>query len=161
MCHSVRYLEKFPHLITLSDDRDRCHILAYAIYKSRRVTRSVLGAKVYAFADSFYLAYALRVGLESIAGSKIPLHMYTDSKSLFHVITKNSSILEKRLMIDIASTREAYKRGDIAQIGHVRSEHNSADSRALPPSFQEAKQFKHLLQRSVTRPYKIRIRFYI
>ena len=66
--------------------------------------------------------------LESIFDSKIPLHMYTDSKSLFHVITKNSSTLEERLMIDIASTREAHKRGDIAQIGRVRSEHNPADA---------------------------------
>ena len=122
------YSSQLGYLITLSDDHDRCHILAYASYKSRRVTRSVLGAEVYAFADSFDLAYALKVDIECIVGSRIPLHMFTDSKSLFHVVTRNSSTLEKRLMIDIASTREAYKRGEIAQIGHVRSEHNPADA---------------------------------
>ena len=41
------YTSQLGCLITLSDDRDRFHILAYASYKIRRVTRSVLGAEVY------------------------------------------------------------------------------------------------------------------
>ena len=54
--------------------------------------------------------------------------MSTDSKCLFDVVTKNSSTLEKRLMIDISATREYYKRGEISELGHVLTSHNPADA---------------------------------
>jgi len=59
-------------------------------------------------------------------GQKVPLKMYTDSKSLFDIITKCSHTTEKRLMIDVAAVREGYERFEISDIGFIRSEHNIA-----------------------------------
>ncbi len=62
----------------------------YTRYKSRRVARSVLGAETYAFADVYDFTYCAKKDLETMLGSTVPLEMYTDSKSLFDVITKCS-----------------------------------------------------------------------
>lgn len=58
----------------------------------------------------------------------VPLHLLTDSKSLFDIISKGSRANEKRLMLDIYAARERYHANEISNIGFVRSEHNMADS---------------------------------
>lgn len=66
---------------------------------------------MHAFADSFDQAYSLRHDLRQMLGIELPLMMLTDSDSLFKVITSSSSVTsEKRLMIDLRATREAYER---------------------------------------------------
>ena len=85
-----------------------------------------------AFAEAFDAAFILKTDLQEVLYQPVPLDMLTDSKSLFDVITKNSSTTEKRLMIDIASARESYGRLEISNIGLVRSEHNIADAMTKP-----------------------------
>ena len=114
-------------IILLCDKENRSHVLDYSSKKSRRVVRSILGGEVYAFADSFDRAYILRHDLQMIFKKKIPLHMFTDSLQMFDVITKGSSTTEKRLIIDIASSRQCYNRDEISQVGLVSSENNVAD----------------------------------
>lgn len=67
----------------------------------------------------------------------IPLSMYTDSRSLLDVITKNSSMSEGRLLIDVAAARQAYARFHLSYICLLSSEHISADAfakvKACPP----------------------------
>ena len=55
------------------------------------------------------------------------LHLLTDSKSLFDIISKGSRTNEKRVMLDIHAAREGYKAHDISNIGFVRSEQKTAD----------------------------------
>jgi hypothetical protein len=47
-------------IICLSDASGKCNVIHYRSYKSRRVTRSVLGGEILAFADAFDYAYTLR-----------------------------------------------------------------------------------------------------
>jgi hypothetical protein len=47
--------------------------------------------------------------------------MYTDSLSLFDVITKSSTTAEKRLMIDLVVVRDAYDRMEIEQLAFLRT----------------------------------------
>lgn len=54
--------------------------------------------------------------------------MFTDSKCLFDVITKNTTTTEKRLMIDVQTIREAYEKMEISDVGWIRSEQNPADA---------------------------------
>lgn len=53
-------------IIVLADKLDNCNVLYFSSHKSRRIVRSVLGGEVYAFADSFDVAYTLKRDLESI-----------------------------------------------------------------------------------------------
>lgn len=54
--------------------------------------------------------------------------MFTDSKSLFDIITKYSDTTEKRLQIDLSSVREGYKSQEISDIAFIRSQFNPADA---------------------------------
>lgn len=114
-------------LILLCDRNNRCHILSYSSTKCKRVTRSILGGELCALADAFDKGFTIKTDLERMLNKRIPLSMFTDSKSLFDIITKCSSTTEKRLMIDIRSVQEGYETQEISDMGLVRSEFNPAD----------------------------------
>jgi hypothetical protein len=54
--------------------------------------------------------------------------MYTVSLSLFDVVTKSSTMAEKRLMIDLVVVGEAYDGMEIAQLAFLRTNWNPADT---------------------------------
>lgn len=114
-------------IILLCDHSNSCHVLDYSSKKCKRVVRSVLGGEVYAMAEAFDRAYMLNCDLESIYNMTIPLHMFTDFRSMFDVLTKSSSISEHRLMIDLSALQEAYKPEDINHVGLVSCKDNMAD----------------------------------
>lgn len=116
------------YVILLTDRTKRANWLHYASYKSKRIVRSVLGGETYAFADGFDFAFTLRHDIENILGRKLSITMLTDSESLFKVIIKASTTTERRLMIDIRATREAYVREEINDVGWISSEDNIADA---------------------------------
>ena len=74
------------------------------------------------------VAISFQLALEPITGQRIPVHMYTDSKSLFDTITRRSQNSEKRLLIDLATVRDSYRRKEITDVTWVRSQFNLADS---------------------------------
>lgn len=74
------------------------------------MVKSVLSRKAYASADGTDCGITLRQDLEQILDMKLPTVLYTNSKSLFDVITKNYTTTDKRLMINIKVLREAYLR---------------------------------------------------
>ena len=119
-------------IILLTDKSQAAVPVSFKSYKSRRVTRSVLSAEVIAFADLFDDAYALRSQIEQANGRAVPMHLMTDSKSLFDIISKGSRTSEKRVMLDIHSARQAYQAREISNIGFVRSCDNLADGMTKP-----------------------------
>ena len=114
------------------DDTDNVIPISFKSYKSRRVTRSVLSAEVIAFADLFDDSFAIRSQIEHALGRPIAIHLLTDSKSLFDIISKGSRTSEKRIMLDIHATRAAYQAEEISNIGFVRSNDNIADGLTKP-----------------------------
>lgn len=116
------------YLILLCDKYNKCNIIQFTSHKSYRVVRSVLGSETIAFADGLDNGLALSHDLNSILQARLPIRLYTDSKSLFDVITKNSVISEKRLMVDVQAIREAYQRMEIYDVAWIRSEFNPANA---------------------------------
>ena len=96
-------------------------------YKSRRVTRSSMAGEVIAFSDLFDVATTLANELELVFSRKVPVQLFTDSKSLFDFISKGSRTSEKRMMLDIAAAREGFKDKTISDVRFVRSSKNIAD----------------------------------
>ena len=58
---------------------------------------------------------------------RVPIEIFTDSKSLFDTISKLTSLSEKRLLIDVSAIRESYYAGDLDDVAHLSSEYNLAD----------------------------------
>lgn len=116
------------YIILMCEKNNNCNILHYSSYKSSRVVRSVLGGETYAFADGMDFGITLKHDMENMISINLPIKLYTDSKSLFDVITKNTTTTEKTLMIDIKALREAYIRMDIKDVAWIKREHNPADA---------------------------------
>jgi hypothetical protein len=116
------------YIIFLAEATRKCQPIVWPSHKSRCVTRSVLGSETMAFADGFDAAYSLKHDLQTILKRSVDILMYTDSLSLFDVITKSSTTAEKRLMIDFMVVREAYDRMEIAQLVFLRTNWNPADA---------------------------------
>ena len=55
------------------------------------------------------------------------MHLLTDSKSLFDIISKGSRTSEKLMILDIYAVRQAYKLHEISNIGFVRTNENLSD----------------------------------
>jgi hypothetical protein len=55
------------------------------------------------FADGVDMAVMLKHDIERMLDRTIPIQVFTDSLSLFDVITRSTTTVEKRLMIDIAA----------------------------------------------------------
>lgn len=115
------------HICFLSDAHCRSVPIAFRSYKSRRVVRSAMAGEVIAFSDLFDVSASLASELGQVYGRKIPVHLFTDSKSMFDVISKGSRTSEKRTMLDIAAAREGFADKTISDIGFVRSSENLAD----------------------------------
>ena len=94
-----------------------------------------MAGEIYAFAKGFDCAYAINRTLERIYGQRVPIKMLTDLKQMFDVITKASQTTEKRLLIDIAATREAYNLHEISNVGLVLLGENIADGLIKIASF--------------------------
>jgi len=62
-----------------------------------------------------------------LIGRKMQLRLFTDSRTLFDAIVSFCSTTEKPLLIDIFGLREAYRNGDLARLGWIRTEYNIAD----------------------------------
>ena len=88
-----------------------------------------MSAAVIAFADLFDDALALKSEIEQAMKRAVPMHLLTDSKSWFDIISKGSRTSEKSIMLDIHTARQTYqtKAKEIPNIGLVRSDNKLAD----------------------------------
>jgi len=120
------------HIVFLCDAKGNAAPIAFRSYKSRRVVRSAMAGEVIAFSDMFDIAVTLAEEIRTTFERRVPLHLLTDSKALFDIISKGSRTSEKRMMLDIAAAREGFRDRVISDIGFVRSTHNLADGLTKP-----------------------------
>ena len=116
-------------IIFISNTDENAPSIIFKRYKSRHITFSVHSAEVISFADLFDEALVIKNAIEMAISNSVQLHLLTDSKILFDIISKGSRTYEKRKMLDVYAARQAYKEQDISNIGFVRSKQNMADGR--------------------------------
>lgn len=114
-------------LIVLADKSNRDNTVQYHSCKAKRVTRSVLAAKLFAYVHEFDNSSILRHTLHDMFGKQLPLMLCTDSKILYEPLLGLKPSKEKRLLIDLAGLREAYELREISQIVWVSSHLNPTD----------------------------------
>jgi hypothetical protein len=142
----------------MADKNNTCQPMLWSSRKSRRITRSVVGSETMALADAFDAAYSLKHDLQSILQRKIPITIFTDSLSLFDVLTKATVPREKRLMIDLMAIKCAYKNGELETIAFIRTQHNPADvlTKVMNPTvltnILETAKRQHVVDQWVIRP---------
>ena len=74
-------------VVLLTDDNRNFISVSYKSYRSRRIALTALHAEVNPFADLFHNAIAIRKHLEFVLRQTISVHILTDSKSLFDIIS--------------------------------------------------------------------------
>lgn len=115
------------YVILIADRFGNASIISFRSYKCRRRVRSILGGEAIAFIDGFDQGFLLRAQLRALLGRTLPMRILTDSASLYHVMTRATLTTERRLIIDLMAARESYARGEISDIGLIRSQYNPAD----------------------------------
>jgi hypothetical protein len=122
------FTSQLGHVIVLWSRRTHAAVVLEAkSTKSRRVTRSVLGAELCGVSHGYDRGYMVRHQMAELLGCTIPLVLLTDSLQIFHAITRLSAFSEKRLHIDAAVLRAAYEAGELHTIAHVAGGDNLAD----------------------------------
>lgn len=86
-----------------------------------------MAAEVHALLYGFDNAYFGKHMMEEILGKRIEIDGYVYSRTVFNVIAKNSSTLEKRLQIDIHAMRESHTKGDLRYLAWIPGSQNYAD----------------------------------
>lgn len=97
-------------------DKDmKSNIIHYGSIKSKRVARSVLAAEMFIMVQGLDACSAMRLALNDIFSTPIPLKIYTDSHSLFDCLTNINRTTEKRLLIDLFMLRKSYELREISE----------------------------------------------
>ncbi|RYC58587.1 hypothetical protein CHU98_g7622 [Xylaria longipes] len=110
----------------------KSNIVHWNSSKYKRVTRSVLASELYGMVSGFDSTIALRTTIQKVMEAlnlpPIPAVLCSDSKSLYDCLVKLGTTQEKRLMIDIMSLRESYKKKEISKVQWINSKNNPADA---------------------------------
>lgn len=103
-----------------------CHVLDYLSKTFKYVVRSIIATELLAFVDVFDTAMILAHDIWEILVLDIPVYISTDFRQFFDASFKGKRTNEKHLIIDVGSTRQAYKNFEIDRIGLVIRAENPA-----------------------------------
>jgi hypothetical protein len=115
------------YCILLMDKFDRFATIKFWSGKCHRVTHSAMAAETCAFAEAFDAAFVLKHSLEKPLKRQIRLQMLTDSKQLFDAVSHSTQTKEKRILIDIAASKQSFERHEISDLGLVSGRDMLAD----------------------------------
>jgi hypothetical protein len=114
-------------VIAAVDQNGSACIVHFASRKCHRVTRSVLAAELYAAVLAADEAIALKCRWEEVFGFSVRLILAVDAKTLYDALVNLGQLSEKRLQIDVAATRDAFRTNIINGIAWIPGDQNPAD----------------------------------
>jgi hypothetical protein len=123
---NVNLHSQIDYVICFTDDV-KANIIHWFFTKCKRMTRSVLAAKLYAMTNEFDADSVIKSIIQRILNIFLPMILLTDSRSLYDCLVKLEITSEKRLMIDLMCLRQSYKRREITEIRWIDDESNPAD----------------------------------
>lgn len=115
-------------IIVLVDKNKKANLIHWSSIKCKRITRSVLAAELYGIVHGFDIGVAIKLTLDMILSTTVPLILCTDSKSLYECLVKLGTTQEKRLTVDLMSLRKSYERRLITEIRWIKGSTNPADA---------------------------------
>lgn len=101
---------QFGYVIVLADDSGKANLLHCSSSKTKRIVHSVLGAETLGMSSASDIGISLLHDITDMTGSKLELHILTDSETLFSVMIKSTTTSELRLMIDIRAAKQSFDR---------------------------------------------------
>ena len=113
--------------ILTNPETGKCHPLAWASRKIKRIARSTLAAEILALQDGLHATIFLAQILEFITGLKLRINGYVDSKQLFESLYSSKTVLEKRLRVEISSIQELLQSGEVSRVNWVPTTRQYAD----------------------------------
>lgn len=84
------------------------NIVHYGSTHCKRVARSVMAAELLGLVYGFDNAFMVKSILDQILGQAVPIDAYLDSRTVFKVVAKKGSTLEKLLQIDVNAIRVSH-----------------------------------------------------
>lgn len=115
-------------IILLVDKYENCSVIAWSSTKCKRITRSALAAGLYAPAHAYDYGFTLAYTINALLKRKVKTKLLTDSRTLFDSIIPLCSMTEKRPLMDIFGLREAYRNGDLPNLGWIRTHYNVSNA---------------------------------
>ena len=88
----------------------------------------------------FNIGVIIKLIIDLVLNTTIPLIIYTDLKSLYNCLVRLSITQEKRLMVDLMCLRQLYKRREIAKIKQIKGNTNLANSMTKSKAYNALKQ---------------------
>ncbi len=118
---------QIDYVICLADDT-HANILHWSSIKCKRMTRSVLAIELFAIIHDFDVDSVLKSILIKMLDVIVSFILATNSKFLYDCLVRLSTIVEKRLMIDVMILRQFYERREITEIIWIHDINNSVDN---------------------------------
>jgi hypothetical protein len=109
------------------DFRFKTNVIHWSSIKCKWVTPSVFAAKLYAITHDFDFDVILKEIDLNILDIFISLIFCIDSKSLYDCLVQLDTTQKKRLMINVMSLRQSYKRRKITKVKWIHEINNSID----------------------------------
>ena len=120
------------YLIFLVNPNEKFNLISWQPKVIKRMVHNSLAAEALAVLDgidsALYIAALLNELIYDKSEEKIPIHCFTDNRSLCNVLASNKYAAEKRLRIDIGALKEAIKNNAIEHISWVKTNEQLADS---------------------------------
>ena len=115
------------YVIYLANATNKPNVIYWSSIKCKRVTHSVLVAKLYRIMHGFDIRAVIKATPRKILRSAILLVLCTNSKSLYECLVNWGTIQKKQLMVNVMSLRQSYKEREIIKVKSIYGHYNQAD----------------------------------
>ncbi len=118
---------QIDYVICLADSI-HANVLHWSSIKCKRLTRSVLAAKLFAMIHDFDVVLMLKAIFTKMLNVVVSLILETSSKSLYDCLVRLKTTIKKRLMMNVMTVRQCYEWHEIIEMKWVHEINNSFDS---------------------------------